>query len=46
MRGDWGEKEGNACYNNPVLGWRPQILIGYNQTIEQACSANQTGDFS
>ena len=18
-RGDWGEKEGNACYNNPVL---------------------------
>ena len=18
-RGDWGDKEGNACYNNPVL---------------------------
>ena len=46
--GDWVDKEGNACYNNPLFftsadaGVRKFWLV--NQTIEQACSANQTGD--
>ena len=49
-KGDWREKEGNACYKNPVLflsadaGVRKFLLV--NRTIEQACSANQTGDFN
>ena len=45
-----GEKEGNACYNNPVLFTPADAGVGkfwlVNQTIEQACSGNQTGDFS
>ena len=46
--GDWVDREGNACYNNPLFftsadaGVRKFWLV--NQTIEQACSANQTGD--
>ena len=46
--GDWVDKEGNTCYNNPLFftsadaGVRKFWLV--NQTIEQACSANQTGD--
>ena len=49
-KGDWREKEGNACYKNPVLftsadaGVLKFWLV--NQTIEQACSANQTGAFN
>ena len=49
-RGDWGEMEGNACYNNPVLFTSAEAGVCkfclVNQTMEQACSANQTGYFS
>ena len=40
-RGDWGEKEGNACYNNSILFTSADAGDGkfglVDQTIEQAC---------
>ena len=50
-RGDWGKKEGNARYHVTPFCLPLRTLASansycVNQTIEQACSANQTGDFS